>query len=194
MKESYPMYAIEIDNELCILEKYFNLYKPTPKEIEEYLRFIPTRRMPIDPYTYKDYYKHNDYIRSKPYMPYLCLPCVENYVMFNIYTNSSQFELFISNPIKKNSKNFLENYYGISKHDIDPCLTIIASWLETENIPIEHYTMMKNILDRIVKQITKYTDQYPNHIWKLDYTTSHVILINQGDIRSYRFEELRGLK
>lgn len=194
MKDTYPMYAINIDNELNILEKFFNKYNPMDEETKKYLKFIPTMRDPITPHNYRDYYKPNNFISSTPYMPYLCLACVENYVMFNIYNNSYCYDVFISNPLRKNSKNFLENYYGTSKNDIDPYLTIITSWLNTVEISIEHYSMIKNILDRIVKQVTKYTNHYPNHIWELDYRTSNVILINRGDIRAYRFEELRGLK
>lgn len=193
MIESYPMYAIDIDQELSILEKYFNVYKPIPEELKHYLKFIPTKRMPL---TIEDdeYYKENSFMRSRPYMPYLCLPCVENYVMFSIYINSPDYELFLSNPLKKDSKNFLENYYGIDQNDPNPHQTIITSWLENDMLSIDHFNVIEMMLKSILKKISKLTNLFPNHIWKLNYETCHVILINEGDIKSFRFEELRGHK
>ena len=198
MIKTYPAYALDIDFELYILEKYFNIYKPIPEEIRRYLQYIPTKRFHLMP-SDKEYMEENPYKRNTPYAPHLCLPCVENYVMFDIYSNSHLYELFLRNPCKKDSKNFLENYYGTDSSGIDsemndPYETIICSWLGTNMISTEHYKIINQLLNDITKKVMVYTNLYPNHIWELDYQTTHVILINKGDIKAYRFDEMRGLK
>jgi hypothetical protein len=194
---TYPAYALDIDYELNMLERYFNIYRPMPKEIQEYLKFIPTKRLPLIPED-KEYNAPNQYVRNIPYSPYLCLPCVENYVIVNVYINLPLYKLFLSNPCKKNSKNFLKNYYGVDGSGLESAIgdvneTIITSWLSTNMITTDHYKIIKSLLDVILKKVMVYTDLYPNHIWELDWATSHVILINRGDIKAYRFDELRGL-
>lgn len=197
MIKTYPAYALDIDYELYMLERYFNLYSPISEDIKQYLRFIPAKRYPLEPKD-KEYRERNPYERNTPYAPYLCLACVENYVMLDIYTNSPLYNLFLRNPCKKDSRNFLGGYYGVDASGItseigDPFETVITSWLKTNRIAIEHFKIMKSLLDDIVKKVMVYTNLYPNHIWELDYETTHVILINRGDIKAYRFDELRGV-
>ena len=197
MIKTYPTYVLDIDYELHMLERYFNIYKPLPEDIRRYLRYIPTKRYHLTPED-KEYYVENPYERNTPYAPHLCLPCVENYIMVNVYINSPLYKLFLSNPCKKNSKNFLEGYYGLEDGGIeseigDVSETIIWSWLGTNMIGIDHYKIIKSLLDAILKKAMVYTNLYPNHIWDLDYKTTHVILINRGDIKAYRFDEMRGL-
>lgn len=193
MIETYPAYALDIDYELCVLERYFETYNPLPLDVQRHLRFIPAKRFPLEPKD-KEYREFNPYERRQPYAPYLCIRCVENYVMYNVYANSPYYKLFKQNPYLKSGRNFLSDYYGTETNDPDPIQTIITSWLKTDKIPIEHYKMIDIMLSKILQKVVVYTNLYPNHIWELNYKTTHVILLNHGDIKAFRFDELKDLR
>lgn len=186
--KDYPAYAIDIDLELRLLEKYFEMFQ-LPKLDMTNLRFVPTLRYPVSSKDLNNLtYDPTGYIRNTPYMPFRCLSCVNNYVLSKIYMNSQDYKLFIKNPMLSNSKNFLENCYI---DDDDPDRAIIIGWLQNERITISDFKNIRSLLEKIMSIVRVYTDPFPNHIWRLDYSSSSfVILYNDGEIKAFRYTEL----
>lgn len=179
----YSKIVLSIDSELNLLEKYFNKYVTLPDE--SYLRFIPYKRFFLDKKD-KTLTVNTDVIRNTPYLPYKCLDCVNDYIIYSIYYNSGYMDLFLKNELLETSKRFLPEYTD----EEDYVKEIITTYIPNHDLDMKDYREIKGLLNHIYRKVSMYTDMYPKNIWELDYETNLILLINKGEIGSFRFEEV----
>lgn len=173
-------YMLEVNEYLSIVEEIFKKYMNIDHDL---LIFVKHERYPIVDKKILSKIKNNSLISNTPFVPYLCVGCIKDLILDRIYMDSSRDSSFKINPFIPNGgrcdlvpdfdndESIIRNYVeDISDEDID----MIIKWVN-------------KMYNENIKQIVT---QYPDCIFDIDIETSSFILLNLGDIKVFRYNEL----
>lgn len=176
----YEKIILDINPYLVQVEQYFiNGLDIAYQDVLKDCRFIPNRRYPI-----KDIKEcsNPEVIRSTPYYPFLCLDMVSQYLKIRIYQESGYSIEFKANKLLNDKGvKFLEDYENPED--------VISLYINTKNMDINYFKELVTILDRIFLHVDKYTSLYPKNIFEFEYETQYFVLVNKGEIGSFRYNE-----
>lgn len=173
-------YLLEVNEYLSIIEEVFKKYMDIDHDL---LLFIKYERYPVLDKKLLSKIKDNSLISKTPFVPYLCVGCVRDMLLDYIYMDSSRDSSFKVNPFLPDGgrKDLVP--------DFDNNETIIRSYVE--NISDEDIDIIIKWVNKLynenIKQIVK---QYPDCIFDIDIDTSSFVLLNLGDIKVFRYNEL----
>lgn len=172
--------VLGVDEYLRIVEEIFKKYL----DIEQNnLTFVKFERYPIINKGILSKIKDNTLISNKPFAPYMCVACVKDMLLDRIYMDSSRDKSFKYNP-------FIP---GGGRTDLVPDYDNDASII---------YSYIDNIIEEDIEQIVKWVDKlykenvkqivnhYPDSLYDIDIETTMFILINLGNVKTYRYNEL----
>lgn len=173
-------YLLEVNEYLSIIEEVFKKYMDIDHDL---LLFIKYERYPVVDKKLLSKIRDNSLISKTPFVPYLCVGCVRDMLLDYIYMDSSRDSSFKINPfIPDGGRTDLVP-------DFDSNEAIITSYLE--NVSDEDIDIIIKWVNKLynenIKQIVK---QHPDCIFDIDIDTSSFVLLNLGDIKVFRYNEL----
>lgn len=189
----YNKIIINTENELKLMEQYFIdhwINRSADPDIKgfyggETKLWLPGEREPM---TYSEMTKkytpdHIEKHRSNyPYLVYFCADSLRSWLLGNIYLERRDIIEYIKNPLMEYSKNFLDE----NKRDM------FVEYIADEILDYFSDEVVKKVTElgeKILKKIKPYTDSYPYNIFDIDFIGNNIILINKGEIGSYRYKE-----
>lgn len=181
---SQPMQILvfDIEDKLTQIECVFSTYLPILPE----LIFVKHLRFPISG---KDRLKLDTYfdknlVRNTPWLAYLCVEYVVDMLKIMTYHESSEAELFVSNPIRPDS---CVSFVNLSELNYSDC--VIAQYIP--NVTKKDSDYVFSLVSEIFDTISPYVlPKYENHLIDFDVSGSQVLLMVNEHITSFRFNEL----
>ena len=173
-------YLLEVNEYLSIVEEIFKKYMDIDHEL---LIFVKHERYPIVDKKILSKLHNNSLISKTPFVPYLCVGCVKDLILDRIYMDSSRDSSFKTNPFipdggRKDLVPDFDNDESIIRCYVDDVsdedIGIIVKWAD-------------KLYNENIKQIVA---EYPDCIFDINIETSSFILLNLGDIKVFRYNEL----
>lgn len=185
----YNKIIINTENELKLMEQYFIDHwvkrGPNMSFYGNGKLWLPNEREPI---TYSEMRKKytNDYIEKHrsdyPYFACFCIDILKSWLLGNIYLERSHIIEYKKNPLMEYSKKFLDEYNR----------DMFVEYIPDEILDYFSDEVVKKVTklgEKILKKIQPYTDSYPYNVFDIDFIGNNIILINKGEIGSYRYKE-----
>ena len=181
--------VLDIEHELLMIDSIINIYKPFPKDV---FIFSKSERLPVmrsSAYSEFFYGKSNKY-SAEPNLPWRCIEFVNAYLLDCIYTNKrlEDYTDYYKNRLLPKSTVCKVFYNPDESYDMD-IKNLFITYLEFFPTRKEEVKILETVLDSMCKKVTTYTNLYPDNIFTLDFSTINTILINGGEIGSYRYRE-----
>ena len=161
---------LDIDSQLNRVEDVFKRHIP----ILEDWRFVRTERYPV---IKRCMY---DTLSVVPYLPFLCVECVDLLLNHFVYRYKNNIEDYLVNKLTNSGINFALGY----DRNVDE---IIRDYIPT--VSEQEIEYINNIVYSIYKHIRPYIDAHPADIIKFEYDTQFFIMVNDGNIGNYRYRE-----
>lgn len=170
-------YAINIENELRIIEKIFDKYISDP----EYALFLPNKRLPIEPTIDLKKINVRD-IRNFKYLSYKCIGFFTAQLLNFLYMNSIDPSIYHTNEMLKciAPKKFVDMY----RHEI---ADIIYDYLP--NITTEELHVIYDVTEIVNSMALKHVKPDHDFIFEIDYESNFIVLIIVDSIWHFRFKE-----
>ena len=179
--------VLDIEQELLMIDTIINIYKPFPKDV---FIFSKSERFPImKSSAYSEFFsgKSNKY-SAEPSLGWRCIEFVNAYLLDRIYTNKGleDYTDYYKNRLLPKSTVCKVFYNPYESYDME---RLFITYLEFYPTRKEEVKILKTVLDSMCKKVTTYTNLYPDNIFTFDFSTINTILINGGEIGSYRYKE-----
>lgn len=170
--------AIDINMDLIPLEDVARQYQ------EQCDRFVFTanERYPI---INIEKLKSTEDLRTSPYLPYMCVPCVVSLLLYNIYDDTIMTPtLFRRNPYVNSNVNFYDEYLLNMEPE-----EIVKEYMP--NMPDAEAAKFVSDAEMLYKKYVKsYVSKYLDHVFKINHESKLLIIEILGDIKELRFDEL----
>lgn len=181
--------VLDLEHELLMIDSIINIYKPFPKDV---FIFSKGERFPVmKSSAYSEFFfgKSNKY-SAEPTLGWRCIEFVNAYLLDRIYTNKrlEDYTDYYKNRLLPKSTVCKVFYNPYESYDID-IKSLFINYLEFFPTRKEEVNVLNTMLNSIVNKVLTYTNLYPNNIFTLDFSTINTILINGGEIGSYRYRE-----
>ena len=168
--------VLDIEHELLMIDSIINIYKPFPKDV---FIFSKGERFPV--------------MKSSAYSEFFFgrgIEFVNAYLLDTIYTSKrlEDYTDYYKNRLLPKSTVCKVFYNPYESYDVD-IKNLFITYLEFFPTRKEEVNVLNTMLNSIVNKVLTYTNLYPNNIFTLDFSTINTILINGGEIGSYRYRE-----
>ena len=179
--------VLDIEQELLMIDTIINIYKPFTKDV---FIFSKSERFPVmKSSAYSEFFsgKSNKY-SAEPTLGWRCIEFVNAYLLDRIYTNKGleDYTDYYKNRLLPKSIVCKVFYNPYESYDME---RLFITYLEFYPTRKEEVKILKTVLDSMCKKVTTYTNLYPDNIFTFDFSTINTILINGGEIGSYRYKE-----
>ena len=181
--------VLDIEQELLMIDTIINIYKPIPKD---YFIFSKGERLPVMKSSANSEFfsgESNKYV-TEPILAWRCIGFVNHYLLDRIYINKrlDDYTDYYKNRLLPKSNVCKVFFNPYESYDIN-MERLFITYLEFYPTRKEEVKILKTALDSMCKKVTTYTNLYPDNIFTLDFSTINTILINGGEIGSYRYRE-----